>query len=84
MVCPAGRGAGPAAWGQLEEEQLRRGHAELAARVQDMLDNARIKNQAIDMKTLENLLHKKTKEMSDQLSDIDLKEKELAKAKEPL
>ena len=34
------------------------------------------------MKTLENLLHEKTKEMSDQLSDIDLKEKELAKAKE--
>ena len=28
------------------------------------------------------LLHKKTKEMSDQLSDIDLNEKELAK--EPL
>ena len=51
---------------------------------QDMLDNARIKKQAVDMKTLENLLHKKTKEMSDQLSDIDLKEKELAKAKEPL
>ena len=49
-----------------------------------MLDNARIKNQAIDMKTLENLLHKKTKEMSYQLSDIDLNEKELAKAKEPL
>ena len=30
------------------------------------------------MKSLENLLHKKTKEMSDQLSDIDLTEKELA------
>ena len=27
------------------------------------------------MTTLENLLHYKTKEMSDQLSDIDLKEK---------
>ena len=68
MVCPAGRGAGPAVWGQtaaLEtdyKEQLRREQAELAARVQDMLDNARIKNQAIDMKTLKNLLHKKTKE----------------------
>ena len=50
---------------------------------QDMLDKARrIKDQAIEMKTLENLLHEKTKEMSDQLSDIDLKEKELAKAKE--
>ena len=49
-----------------------------------MLDNARIKNQVVDMKTLENLHHKKTKEMSDQLSDIDLNEKELAKDKEPL
>ena len=49
-----------------------------------MLDNARNKNQAIDMKTLKNLLHKKTKEMSEQLSDVDLNEKELAKAKEPL
>ena len=45
---------------------------------QDMLDKARrIKD--IEMKTLENLLHEKTKEMLDQLSDIDRKEKELAK-----
>ena len=37
---------------------------------QDMLDKARrIKDQAVEMKTLENFLHKKTKEMSDQLSD---------------
>ena len=61
-------------------EQLRREHAELAARHeqfstehasaversrlydQDMLDKARrIKDQAIEMKTLENLLHEKTK-----------------------
>ena len=61
-------------------EQLRREHAELAARQeqfsaehasavdrsrlydQDMLDKARrIKDQAIEMKTLENLLHEKTK-----------------------
>ena len=50
---------------------------------QDMIDKARrIKDQDIEMKTLENLLHEKTKEMLDQLSDIDLKEKELAKAKE--
>ena len=33
----------------------------------------RMKDQAIEMKTLENLLHEKTKEMSDQLSDIGLK-----------
>ena len=30
------------------------------------------------MTTLENLLHNKTKKMSDQLSDIDLKEKKLS------
>ena len=47
---------------------------------QDMLDKARrIKDQDIEMKTLENLLHEKTKEMLDQPSDIDLKEKELTK-----
>ena len=47
---------------------------------QDMIDKARrIKDQDIEMKTLENLLHEETKEMLDQLSDIDRKEKELAK-----
>ena len=47
---------------------------------QDMLDKARrIKDQDIEMKTLENLLHEETKEMLNQLSDIDLKKKELAK-----
>ena len=45
---------------------------------QDMIDKARrIKDQAIEMNTLENLLLEKTKEMSDQLSEINLKEKEL-------
>ena len=45
---------------------------------QYMLDNARrIKDQAIEMKTLEKLLHEETKQMSDQLSEINLKEKEL-------
>ena len=33
------------------------------------------------MTTLENLLHYKTKEMSDQPSDIDLKEKKLSMSK---
>ena len=43
-------------------------------RDQDRLYMARrIEDQAIEM---ENLLHEKTKEMFDQLSDIDLKEKE--------
>ena len=49
---------------------------------QDMLDldkARRIKDQDIEMKTLENLLHEETKEMLDQLSDIDRMEKELAK-----
>ena len=62
------------------KEQLRREHAELAARYekfsaddQDMLGKARrIKDQAIEMKTLEKLLHEKTKQMSDQLSEINL------------
>ena len=45
---------------------------------QDMIDKAwRIKD--IEMKTLENLLHEKTKEMLNQLSDIELKKKDLAK-----
>ena len=45
---------------------------------QDMLDKARpIKD--IEMITLENLLHEKTKEMLNQLSDIELKKKDLAK-----
>merc|ERR1711936_926357 len=51
----------------------------------DMLDKAKkIKEQAIDLKTLENLLHEKTKEISYQLSEVDLKERELVKAKEPI
>ena len=36
------------------------------------------------MKTLENLLHKKTKGISYQLSEVDLKEKDLIKAKETI
>merc|ERR1712106_666776 len=51
----------------------------------DMLDKARkIKEQIIDLKTLENLLHEKTKEISYQLSEVDLKERELVKAKETI
>ena len=47
---------------------------------QDMLNKVRcIKDQDIEMKTLENLLHEKTKEMLNQLSDIELKKKDLAK-----
>ena len=51
----------------------------------DMLDKSRkIKEQSIDLKTLENLLHEKTKEISYQLSEVDLREKELIKAKETI
>ena len=51
----------------------------------DMLEKARkIKEQSIELKTLENLLHEKTKEMSDQLSDLDIKQRELVKAKETI
>ena len=47
---------------------------------QGMLNKVRcIKDQDIEMKTLENLLHEKTKEMLNQLSDIELKKKDLAK-----
>ena len=70
-----------------KHEQFSCEHAEAMERSrlydQDMLDKTRkIKEQAIELKTLENLLHEKTKEMSDQLSDLDLKQKELTKAKE--
>jgi len=51
----------------------------------DMLDKSRkIKEQTINLKTLENLLHEKTKEISFQLSEVDLKQKELIKAKETI
>ena len=49
----------------------------------DMLEKSRkMKEQAIDLKTLENLLHEKTKEISNQLSEVDLKQRELTKVKE--
>ena len=52
---------------------------------QDMLDKSRkIKDQAIELKTLENLLYDKTKEMSHQIIDLDTKEKTLISAKETI
>ena len=51
----------------------------------DMLEKTKkIKEQSIDLKTLENLLHEKTKEITYQLSEVDLKEKELNKVKESI
>eukprot|EP00092_Neocalanus_flemingeri_P001893 GFUD01002020.1.p1 GENE.GFUD01002020.1~~GFUD01002020.1.p1 ORF type:complete len:4147 (-),score=1483.97 GFUD01002020.1:293-12733(-) len=51
----------------------------------DILEKSRkIKEQAIDLKTLENLLHEKTKEISYQLSEVDLKQRELIKSKETI
>merc|ERR1712203_1099305 len=50
-----------------------------------MLDKARkIKEQEIGLKSLENLLHEKTKEMMAGLSDVDHKQKELEKATEKI
>merc|ERR1711894_44103 len=50
-----------------------------------MLDKSRkVKDQAIELKTLENLLHDKTKEMSDQIIDLDSKDKALTSAKETI
>ena len=51
----------------------------------DMLEKTKkIKEKSIDLKTLENLLHEKTKEITYQLSEVDLKEKELNKVKESI
>ena len=53
-------------------EQLRRGHAELAARHEQFsaehvsaVERSRLYDQVIEMKTLENFLHEKAKEMSE-------------------
>merc|ERR1712130_269712 len=72
-----------------EHEKFSKEHAAAVERSKlydkDMLDKTKkIKEQAIDLKTLENLLHEKTKEISYQLSEVDLREKELVKSKETI
>merc|ERR1711872_771137 len=72
-----------------EHEKFSKEHAAAIERSKlydkDMLDKTKkIKEQAIDLKTLENLLHEKTKEISYQLSEVDLREKELLKSKETI
>ena len=64
-------------------------HAEAVERSQlydqDMLEKTRrIKEQTIELKTLEGLLHDKTKEISNHVGDIDLKQRELTKARETI
>ena len=72
---------------QKEHAEFGREHAAAVERAamydRDMLGKARkIKEQEIGLKSLENLLHEKTKEMMAGLSDVDLKQKELERATE--
>merc|ERR1712240_129924 len=74
---------------QKEHVEFGKEHAAAVERAamydRDMLDKARkIKEQGIELKSLENLLHSKTKEMMEGLGDVDLKQKELEKAAEKI
>ena len=51
----------------------------------DLLEkSSKIKEQAVDLKTLEKLLHEKTKEISNQLAEIDMHQRDLMKTKETI